>query len=272
MLARIRPWIAVFKEALLGDESVLAGGVALFALLATIPTLAAIVALYGLIADPSDIGGQLEGLDRILPEQVVTFLTAQLTRLARRSPEHLGFAFATTVALALFSARTAARALIIGLNRAYDVEETRPPLRRFLLGVVLALATLVGCFLLAAIVIALPSILRLNSIRGDSGAAATWLRWPLLLVVVTSALVALYRYAPAPRGLAHRRTWPGAIVATLLWLLISWGLSQWVDNVADYEVIYGAFASVLVLLLWFYTSAMAILLGGLVNAELERQA
>src|SRR5690349_10717949 len=100
-------------------------------MLATIPTLAAIVALYGLIADPSAIGGQLEGLDRVLPEQVVSFLTAQLTRLARRSPEHLGLAFGTTVALALFSARTAARALIIGLNRAYSVEETRPPLKRF---------------------------------------------------------------------------------------------------------------------------------------------
>jgi membrane protein len=270
-LARIRPWLAVFKEALLGEETVLAGGVALFAMLATIPALAAIVALYGLIADPSDIGAQLDGLDRVLPHQVVAFLTVQLQRLARRSTEHLGFALATTLLLALYSARTAARALIIGLNRAYRVAETRPRLRQFTLSVVLAATTLIGSFVFATIVVALPSILTLLRIRGDSSSAASLLRWPLLLIVLLVALTALYRHAPAPRSVRVRRLWPGAIVATALWLAVSWGLSVWVDRVADYEILYGAFASVLVLLVWFYTSAMAILLGGLVNAELERR-
>jgi membrane protein len=271
-LARIRPWVRAFKEALLGDETVLAGGVALFAMLATIPGLAAIVAIYGLIADPADIARHLDGLERVLPHSVVQFLTTELQRLSRRSTGDLGFALVTTLVLALYSARVAARALIIGLNRAYGVTETRPALRQFGVTVVIAGATLVGSFLFAAIVIALPSILTLVSIRGGENTVASALRWPLLLVVLTLGLVALYRHAPSPRQVAKRRYFPGALVATALWLLVSWGLSVWVDRVADYEILYGAFASVLVLLVWFYTSAMAILLGGLVNAELERAA
>jgi membrane protein len=269
-LARLRPWLAVFKEALIGDETVLAGGVALFAMLATIPALAAVVALYGMVADPSDMGRHLDGLERVLPREVVSFLTTQLQRLGGRSPEHLGLALATTLLLALWSARSAARALMIGLNRAYGVVEVRPPFHRFAVSVLLAVATLAGCVLFAVIVIALPSLLKLVSIRGQDNLLASALRWPLLLVVLSLGLVALYRHAPSPREVSARRLWPGALVATTLWLLVSWGLSVWVDRVADYEILYGAFASVLVVLVWFYTSAMSILLGGLVNAELER--
>jgi membrane protein len=95
----------------------------------------------------------------------------------------------------------------------------------------------------------------------------------VLLAIVFGALCALYRFAPTPRPLGtERHTWPGAAVATLLLIVVSWGLSQWVERVADYEVFYGAFGSVLVVVLWFYLSTMAIIIGGFINAELERHA
>ncbi len=268
---RCRPWIRTLREAVTGEETVLAGGVALFSLLATIPALAALLATYGLIADPRAIAGELRGLNDVLPEEVVTFLTGQIERLARRSHAHLGIALATTLALALWSSRTAARALIVGLNKAYRVVDRRPPLRRFLLSVGVALATLVGFFFLMSVVVALPTILKLLHVRGNPKLITQSLRWPLLLVLVTGGLVALYRHAPSPREHPHGKVWPGAIVATVLWLAVSWVLTMWVDRVEDYEILYGTFASALVLLLWFYASALSILLGGLVNAELERQ-
>jgi membrane protein len=269
-MARMRPWVRAFREALLGDAPVLAAGVALFALLAAIPTLAATVSIYGLVADPADIQSQLAGLDRVLPSHVVRFLTEQLAREAGRSSQSLGIALVTTLALALYSARSTVDALMVGLNRAYGVVETRHPFRTFLISVAVAFVTLIAFVVVAAAVVALPALLAIFRVHGDLDAAATLIRWPFLVVVVLGGLRTLYLHAPSPRDHAHRRLWPGAVVAASLWMVVSFGLSVWVDDIADYESLYGAFASVLVLILWFYLSALAILLGGLVNAELER--
>jgi membrane protein len=86
-------------------------------------------------------------------------------------------------------------------------------------------------------------------------------------------LMALYRFAPSPRPLGTKQhLWPGAAIASLLLLLVSLGLSQWVTRVATYDVVYGTFGSVVVVMLWFYLSVIALVLGGFVNAELERHA
>lgn len=269
-IARLRPWLRAFREALLGDTPVLAAGVALFGLLATIPGLAAIVAVYSLVADAADIAAQLEGLERVLPRDVIGFLANVLEREAERPRGHLGVALVTTLVLALYSARSTVDAMMVGLNRAYGVTETRHPLRALLISIAVAGIALVGFVVVAAIVVALPALLALFRAGENAGVLATFLRWPILIIVVLGALVALYRHAPSPRDHAHRRNVPGAIVATILWLVVSLGLSVWVENIANYESLYGAVASVLVLILWFYLSALSVLLGGLVNAELER--
>jgi membrane protein len=93
-----------------------------------------------------------------------------------------------------------------------------------------------------------------------------------MLVVYASAMMALYRLAPAPRPLPVRHVWPGSLVATTVWLVSSFGLSVYVARIADYENVYGAFGSVIVVVLWFYLSALSVLLGGVLNAELERAA
>ena len=63
---------------------------------------------------------------------------------------------------------------------------------------------------------------------------------------------------------------PGAAISTCLLLVVSWALSLWVDKISNAELIYGAFGSVIVTLLWFYLSTMTLVIGGFVNAELER--
>lgn len=267
---RLRPWLRVGEEALFGDTPVLAAGVALFTLLAAIPGVAAIVSIYGLAADPSDIGPHLDGLERFLPDHVVQFLISQLERQAGRSAEQLGGALFVTLVLAVYSARSAADAMIVGLNHAYGVHETRRTAHVILLTLILAFAKLLAFTMIAVLVVALPAIIHALGVHGDVQVIVDWIRWPLLLGALAGGLTLLYRTAPSPRDHDHRRLFPGALVATSLWLLISWALSWWVSNVADYEVAYGAMASVLVLLLWFYLSVLSVLLGGLVNAELER--
>ena len=268
--AGVAHWLRAAHDALLGEMPVLAAGTALFAILATVPTLAAVVGVYGLVADPHAIERHLRGLQTVLPAEVVGFVADQLERQAQRSSGELGLAVATSIAVAVYSARGAARALIAVLNRAYRVRDRRRAVHKILLSLAMASVTLVGLMLMFGVVVALPGIVALLHLRGLG--IVSWVRWPCLMAILYVALLLLYRYGPSPRQLTERHVWPGSRTATLLLVLVSWGLSQWVERVGNYELFYGAFGSVVVVLLWFYLSTIALVLGGFVNAELERQA
>lgn len=273
---------------LLGEMPILAAGTALFAIIAVIPSLAAAVAIYGLVADPHEIHSHLDGLQKVMPIEVVQFIGDQLERQARRSNGELGVQLGVSVALALFSARGSARALIDSLNRAYRVRELRKPIHKLAISLLMSFATLVGLMLMFAVLVVLPAIV--GAIDSSWISLVMLLRWPALLAIVFFALLALYRFGPSPRPLGPTETTevggavhlphrpvrhiclPGAGVSTVLLLVTSWALSMWVDNIANTELVYGAFASVIVTLLWFYLSTMSLMVGGFVNAELERHA
>lgn len=272
VISIVRSWLHAAHSALLGEGPVLAAGTALFAILATVPTLAGVVALYGLIADAHSIEGHLAGLDTVLPHAVVEFAIAQLQRQANQSTGQLSLTLVSSLVVALYSARSAASALIEALNQAYRVRDGRRPLHKIAVTLGIASSTLVGFVMLTVVLVALPVVIAIVPVLRDVGELANLLRWPVLFTVVLSAQAALYRVAPAPRPLVRRRIWSGALVGTGLWLSASYLLSIWVDNVADYQLFYGAFASVVVVILWFYFSVLAILIGGFVNAELERAA
>jgi membrane protein len=121
-----------------------------------------------------------------------------------------------------------------------------------------------------AVIVALPALFALFSL--DDYGIVHWLRWPVLMTVILGALMLLYRYAPSPRAITQRHLWPGALTSTLLLVVMSWALSLYVDRVANYDLWYGTFGSVVVVLLWFYLSTISIVLGGFVNAELERHS
>ncbi|HMG56777.1 MAG TPA: YihY/virulence factor BrkB family protein [Kofleriaceae bacterium] len=268
--AVVARWLRAAHDALLGEMPVLAAGTALFAILATVPTLAAVVGVYGLIADPHQIHGHLRGLQTVLPPEVVGFVGDQLERHAKRSSGELGLAVATSIAVAVYSARGAARGLIAVLNRAYRVRDRRRAVRKLLLSIAMAVVTLVGLMLMFGVVVALPGIVALLHLRGMG--LVGWLRWPMLMAILGAALLLLYRYGPSPRPITERHLWPGVVTATLLLVIVSWALSQWVERVGNYELFYGAFGSIVVVLLWFYLSTFALVLGGFINAELERDA
>ena len=171
----------------------------------------------------------------------------------------------------MFSARGAARAMVDSLNRAYRVKDTRTPLMKFTVTMLIAAGTLVGLLLMFGSVIALPAIFAMLHL--ENYAIVQWLRWPALMAVTFLTLLSLYRFAPSPRPLGmHRHLWPGAAISTFLLVVLSLALSVWVERVANFDLWYGAFGSVIVILLWFYLSVIAIVLGGFVNAELERHS
>ena len=264
-------WLRAARGALFGEMPVLAAGTAMFALIASVPLLAAVVSIYGLVADPLEIKNHLHGLEQVLPPEVVNWVSGELERQAGRSHGELGFAVAGSVAVALYTARSSARSLIVALNRAYRVREQRSKVKTVLLTLAMGLASLIGVMILFVFVVALPSLVAMLGLKGYG--LVRYIRWPSLMLLTFCANLLLYRFAPSPRPLGtERHTWPGALTATVLLVLVSWGFSEWIERVSDYALVYGAFGSVVIILLWFYLSVIALVLGGFVNAELERQS
>ena len=267
----IARWLRAARDALLGEMPVLAAGTALFAIIAVVPALAAVVSIYGIAVDPNEIQRHLKGLETVMPAQVVEFVSGQLERMARENHGVLGFQIAGSLAAAMISARSSARSLIVSLNRAYRVREQRSAGKKLAMTLAMGAVTLLGLVVMFAILIALPTLVAALHLKGFH--LVRILRWPLMLALVLCTLTAMYRFAPSPRPLGtERHVWRGALVATALLVLVSWALSLWVDHVASYDAVYGTFGSLIVIMLWFYLSTIALVIGGFVNGELERDA
>ena len=174
--ALVAHWLRAAREALLGEMPILAGGTALFAMFAVVPTLAAVVAIYGVVADPHKIQTHLDGLENVLPPDVVQFIADQLERQATRSNRELGLALGISIFLAVFASRGASRALIDALNRAYRVRERRTPLHKLLVTIAMAAGTLIGLILMFGVVVALPAIFALFHL--EEYAVIQWLLGP----------------------------------------------------------------------------------------------
>ena len=251
--------------------SLVAAGVAFYAVLATFPALMALLALYGLSFDPAGIPGRLASLKGNLSPQALQLLIALLQGLADARTHRLGLSLSGGVVLALWGASLAIRTLMEALNVAYDEEEKRS----FPVRIGLALLITVGALSVAAIlvsaVVVTPAALRLGNFDGPMRQALVFARWPIAALLFWASLLVMYRYGPSR---THARwswiSW-GAFLATALWLCGSVLLSWYVSGFGRYDKAYGSVGLIVSVLVWYLLTAFAVLIGAEVNAEVERQ-
>jgi membrane protein len=194
-----------------------------------------------------------------------------MTTAADGSKQALGLGLAGAVLLSFWGATRGTRALIVALNIAYDEREKRGfvALNALAFGLTLFLVLVLGVAVI--VTLAVPIALNLLSLGALPESLAHWLRWPLLAFVGLVALAILYRYGPSRRGAAWRWLPVGSLLAGLLWLATSVLFSLYVEHFGTYNATYGSLGAVIILLLWLYLSAAAIIVGALINAEAERQ-
>lgn len=258
----------VWKRVVHDNLDILAGGVALFAILSFMPAIAATVAIYGLVADPADINAQVAPLAGVIPGDVMAVVTSQMTRAVQADEGSLSWAFALSLAIAVFSALGGARAVIQALNLVNRRTDSRSFLRQTGLAFLLSLGGIMAVIVAVSLVVVLPAVLQFVRLDADTQLLVTVGRWPALFLLVASGLAVFYRLAPDENT---SRIVPGAIFATALWIVGSMLLSLYVSHVANYSA-YGAFGGVLVVVLWFYVSAFVVLLGATLNRELTLAA
>ena len=250
-------WFRVLKrtraESKHDNLPLLAAGVAFYALLSLVPALAAMVSLYGMVADPADIDRQVGDALAAAPSEVRELVSQQLESVTGQSQGGLGLTAVVSVVLALWSASSGMKHLMSAINVAYGEEEGRGFLALRLRALLLTVGAIAFAVVAIGVITAVP------------------LLFPILGVGVVAGLSVLYRYAPDRDEPRWSWTTPGTIIATVGWLVGSALFSLYTATSGSYAETYGALGSVVVLMLWLMLSAAVIVVGAEVNAEAERQ-
>lgn len=247
-----------------------AAGVTFYILLSLFPALGAFVSLYGLIANVQDAQRQILALSGLLPGGAVQVLGDQMTRLAAADHGGLGLAFAVSLLISLWSSTSGIKALMEGLNVAYETPERRGFIILNLVALAFTLAAIAVAIVAFGVVAAAPALLDRLGFAGLGGLA--FLRWPAFFVFTSLLLSILYRYAPAREAVHWRWVTPGGMLAALGWMLMSALFSWYVANFGHYDRTYGSLGAIVGFLTWIWLSLMVVLFGAELNAEIERRA
>jgi membrane protein len=254
------------------DDRVLAtaGGVVFFGLLAVFPAVTALVSFYGLFADPSTIGANLQTLSLMLPDGSFAIVQDQIARVLAKGNASLGGAFLFGLVFALWSANAGVKAIIDALNVVHEVHEQRSFVMLNLLSLAFTLSGIVALLLMVSAVVAFPLALDHVGLTPDSQIVVSLARWPLIFVVLLVALSILYRFGPSRA--APRWEWfgGGTLVAAGLWIAGSVALSWYLSNFGNYTATYGSLGAAIGLMTWMWMSATIVLVGAELNAVLER--
>ena len=244
--------------------SLIAAGVAFWAVLSVFPGLAALIALWGVVGDPMLALAQLDSFSAVLPADVYRLLATQLRALASTDGLTLGWASALSVLLALWSARTGVAALIQGLNALHGVPDRTGPLHA-LWALVLTFC-LTGVVLVAmACIVVVPVVLEFFPLGPLAGLAVGVARWGVGVSVLLVGFSLIYRLGP--RRMAQRPSFfsPGTVFAAAAWVSVSVGFSIYLQNFGTYNEVYGSIGAVMAMLMWLFFSAFAVLLGAAVD-------
>ncbi len=271
----LRSWMRILHRVWLGigehNLSIIAAGVAFFSTLAIFPAIAALIALYGLVADPAQVEQILVSAEPVLPPDVYAMIDDQVGQLVSAGRTSLGLASLVSIFLALWSARAGVTALMQGLNIVYREKDSRSIVMQYLLSLMLTFLLILMAIVAVLCVIAVPAILNFIEL-GPLGALLTRIAPTLILgLAVVFVIGTLYRYAPHRATARKRWISTGAVVATIAWVAVSMGLSVYVSNFANLNQTYGSLGAIVALLLWLYGSAFVVLLGAVINAEMELQ-
>lgn len=270
-------WVRILKQVWVmsgfHELGLLSAGLAFYSFLALTPLIAATVMIYGLVGDVAAVQSHMASLVKVIPPEAARLIERQLLRIISTSADVTGLALAVALFFAVYGAMRAAYGMISALNIINEERETRG---------MIALALRAAGLTVAAVLIALTGVL--------AGGIFAWLQmqtsvylgestqtlfkaltWVAAIALGSAGFALIMRYGPNRRPARWRWLIPGSVLATLLWIAVSFGFSLYVAYVSDYNATYGSLSAVVVFLMWLFVSAYGVLLGAVVNAEIERQ-
>lgn len=249
----------------------LAAGMTYYSLLAIFPALAALVAIYGLFSDPGSIAKHLDQVSGFIPGGAIDVARDQLTRVASKGNQTLGLTFAIGLAVSLWSANAAMKSLFDTLNIVYGEKEKRGFVKLNAASLSFTLAGIVFVLVALGAVVVLPVVLNFVGLSNAADLLIRLARWPAMFVAVALGLALIYRFGPSREAPRWRWITWGSVVATVLWLGASALFSWYAANFGKFNETYGSLGAAIGFMTWLWISAIVILLGAELDAEMEHQ-
>lgn len=249
----------------------LAAGMTYYSLLAIFPALAALVAIYGLFSDPTAIARHLDQVSGVLPGGAVDVARDQLTRVASKGGGTLGATFAIGLGISLWSANAAMKSLFDTLNIVYGEHEKRGFLTLNAISLSFTLAGILFVLTALGAVVVIPVVLNFIGLSNFADLMLRIARWPAMFIAVALALALIYRYGPSREAPRWRWITWGSAVAAVLWLGASALFSWYASSFGKFNETYGSLGAVIGFMTWLWISAIVILIGAELDAEMEHQ-
>jgi membrane protein len=262
--------IGAVRESVTDHVSLAAAGCAYFATLALFPAISMLISVYGLAFDVLSVEEQLEVLRELLPGPAFTLIDERVHMLVNQPSRTLSIGLWVAFVLTFWSAATGTKSVLSALNVAYDTTEQRGILRFQLIALSMTLCAVAAASLAIAVLVFLPAVIAFVGLSTPGVGLINAVSTGMLIVFVGGAIALLYRYGPSRAPPPNQHIFPGAILAIALWLIASVGLSFYVSHIGSFGSTYGPLGAVVAVMLWFYVSAYAVLLGAELNAQLEQ--
>jgi membrane protein len=258
-----------YDDSLADDALGLAAQLAYYFFLALFPAILCVIAVASFFPLHNFTDDMVTSLARFAPQEMLTLVREQMVRLAEGNN---GGILSLGLVGAIWSSSAAMVAIINAMNKAYDIEESRPWWRVRLIAILLTIGLALFIVLSFGLIIAGPQLVDWLADKYALGGVFVWtwtiLQWPVAFVLVVSGIGLIYYFAPDAE---QDWAWitPGSLVAAVLWLLGSLAFRYYVVNFGSYQSTYGTVTGVMLLLLWFYLTGLVVIVGAEISAEIE---
>jgi membrane protein len=254
------------------NVALVAAGVAFYGFFALLSLLGLVVLVYGSVAEPRSVIGDMRSLTAVLPRDVALLIGQQLMVSVHSSEGTRGLGIILAVAVAIYGGTNGAAAVLTAMNIAYEEKEKRSIIRFYSIAfsmtvsaLLLALAALAAAAGVAFLQKLLPDAVPIAVIAGKL------IGYVLLAAVASAVAATLYRFGPSREDARWRWITPGSLFAAVTWLLLTVAFRLYVSNFTNYQASYGSLGAVVALLTWMYLSAYAFVFGAELNSEIEHQ-
>ncbi len=257
------------KEVMEHDAQGLAAQLSYYFFLSLFPALLCLVAIASFFPLHNFTDDVARILGPFTPSEALTIIQQQMTTIAEGN--HGGL-LSLGLLTALWSSSSAMVAVVGAMNRAYDIDESRPWWKVRLTAIALTVGLSIFIVVAFTLIVGGPQIADVLARHFGLGPLFTWtwkvVQWPLAFALVVTAIGLIYYFAPDAE---QDWVWitPGALCATILWLLGSLGFRFYAVNFGNYQATYGAIGGMILLLLWFWLSGLVIVIGAEMSSEIE---
>jgi membrane protein len=261
--------LGAVRDSITDRMSLAAAGCGFYATLALFPAISMLISVYGLAFNPQAVAAQLDVLQGLVPPQAFALINDRVHELLSQEPGSLSARLIVSSLLTFWSAATGTKSVLSALNVAYDVNEARSIVRFQLTGLAMTLAAVLVAALAIAVLVFIPAMIAFVGLSAYRAGLLHMASIAMMVGLFGLSIGILYRFGPSRPPPPHQPIIPGAILATLLWLAAGALLTLYVSRIGSYGATYGSLGAVVAIMLWFFVSAYAVLLGAELNSRLE---